>query len=77
MFVLGSHYKVGKAKELRCDIFIEDSYKNAIELSNAGFTVILMDTNYNRLPINERIIRVSNWQEIYEIIANMELENAS
>ncbi len=39
LFVLGSHYKVDKAKELNCNVFIEDNYDNALQLSNAGFKV--------------------------------------
>jgi uncharacterized HAD superfamily protein len=68
VFLLGTHNKVPKAKDLNCDIFIEDSYDNAIELSNSGFTVILIDTNYNRLPLNPNIIRAYNWFEISKII---------
>lgn len=77
IYVLGSHYKVDKARELDCDIFIEDNYNNAIQLSLAGFDVILMDTNYNRKPINNKIKRVSSWKEIYGIIRNIELEKVS
>ncbi|EJO5347804.1 hypothetical protein NRP93_001896 [Clostridium botulinum] len=69
LYVLGSHYKVGKAKELNCDIFIEDNPSNALELSNAGFKVILLDTNYNKhVKENENIIRVENWDEVYNIV---------
>ncbi|MGH4118173.1 hypothetical protein [Clostridium sp.] len=75
LFVLGSHYKVEKAKELNCNIFIEDSYDNAMQLSKAGFKVLLMDTNYNRGQLNENIIRVYNWKEIYEKINKLLLHN--
>lgn len=75
LFLLGSHYKVEKAKELNCNIFIEDSYDNAIQLSEAGFKVLLMDTNYNREKLNQNIIRVYNWKEIYEIINKLLLHN--
>jgi len=54
--------------DLNCDIFIEDSYDNAVQLSNSGFKVILIDTNYNKLPLNDNIIRAYNWNEIFEII---------
>lgn len=74
LFVLGNTYKVDKANELNCDIFIEDSYDNAIQLSEAGFKVLLIDTNYNRMEINDKIIRVYNWQEIYMIINNQLLQ---
>ena len=68
VFVLGTSDKVPTAMDLNCDIFIEDSYDNAVQLSNSGFKVILIDTNYNRLPLNDNIIRVYNWNEIFEII---------
>jgi Uncharacterized conserved protein len=74
LLVLGSHYKVNAAKELDCNIFIEDNYDNSIQLSNAGFKVLLIDTNYNRLPLNENITRVHNWKEIYEIIKKLLLQ---
>ena len=75
LFVLGSHYKVDKAKELKSDIFIEDNYHNALQLSEAGFKVLLLDTNYNRKPINENITRVYNWKEIYSIIDKLLLQS--
>lgn len=68
VFVLGTSDKVPTAMDLNCDIFIEDSYDNAVQLSNSGFKVILIDTNYNKLPLNENIIRAYNWNEIFEII---------
>lgn len=68
LFVLGSHYKVDKAKELECNIFIEDNHDNALQLSEHGFRVLLIDTNYNRKPINDNITRVYDWNEIYNII---------
>ncbi|OOM71291.1 hypothetical protein CLPUN_49750 [Clostridium puniceum] len=75
VFHLGTHNKVPKAKELNCNIFIEDSYDNAILLSNNGFKVILIDTNYNRLPINSsNIIRAYNWTEILQIITEISIE---
>lgn len=75
LFLLGSHYKVDKAKELNCSIFIEDNYNNALQLSNKGFKVLLLDTNYNRKPLNENIIRVYNWKEIYLIINELFLQS--
>ena len=68
VFVLGTPNKVPTAMDLNCDIFIVDSYDNAIQLSNSGFKVILIDTNYNKLSLNENIIRAYNWNEIFEII---------
>lgn len=66
--VLGTHNKVPKATDLNCDIFIEDSYDNAIQLSKSGFKVILLDTNYNQLPINDKITRAYSWRQVSHII---------
>ena len=75
LFVLGSHYKVDKAKELNCDVFIEDNYDNALQLSNAGYKVLLIDANYNRKPLNDNIVRVYSWKEIYSIINKLLLQS--
>lgn len=74
LYVLGSPDKVETANQLNCDIFIEDSYDNALQLSNAGYKVLLIDTNYNRLPLNDNITRVYNWKEIYKIINKLLLQ---
>jgi uncharacterized HAD superfamily protein len=75
LFALGSHYKVDKAKELNCSVFIEDNYDNAIQLSNAGFKVLLIDTNYNRKLIGKNILRVYTWNEIYTILNKLFLQS--
>ncbi|MBU3158811.1 hypothetical protein KPL37_03350 [Clostridium frigoris] len=75
LFVLGSHYKVDKARELDCNVFIEDNYDNAVQLSNAGFKVLLIDTNYNRKALNDNIVRVYNWKEIYYTINKLLLQS--
>lgn len=74
IYLLGSHYKVEKARELNCSVFIEDSYENAEALALNGFKVILLDTYYNRKPLRDNIIRVENWQEVYNIIDEMLLQ---
>jgi len=71
IFVLGTHDKVPKATDLNSDIFIEDCYDNAISLSNNGFKVILMDTSYNRFPLNKNIVRAYDWNEVLEIITEI------
>lgn len=68
LHMMGSHYKVDKARELECHIFIEDRYENALQLALAGFEVLLMDCYYNRLPLIPGITRVSNWMDICEEI---------
>lgn len=77
VLVLGTHNKVPTAEKLNCDIFIEDSFDNAIELSNHGFKVLLIDTNYNRAALSHNIIRVYNWKEIFRIITKLSKEKAA
>jgi uncharacterized HAD superfamily protein len=69
LYLLGSHYKLEKAKDLNCDFFIEDSYDNALYLAESGFKVILLDTYYNRNSLKENMFRAQNWEEVYNIIA--------
>lgn len=70
--LLGSHNKVAKAQELECDIFIEDSYENAVQLAASGFTVLLMDCYYNQGHLYTGITRVMDWLEIIEFIEDYE-----
>ena len=65
---LGSHYKAEKARELQSDLFIEDCYNNALQLSKAGFDVLLIDCSYNKGPLPYNVLRVRNWFEILKIV---------
>ncbi|HSQ89540.1 5' nucleotidase, NT5C type [Romboutsia sp.] len=66
--LLGSDYKVTKAKELECHIFIEDNPTNAIQLAKEGMRVLLIDTNYNKEIEHESITRVNSWSDIKQVI---------
>lgn len=68
VYLLGSDYKVEKARELSCDIFIEDNPLNSVQLADDGVKVILLDTNYNKDVKHQNIVRVSNWIDIEKII---------
>lgn len=68
VYLLGSDYKVNKAKELECNIFIEDNPTNALELAQVGMKVLLIDTNYNKNVEHENITRVNDWCDIKKII---------
>lgn len=54
-------------------IMIDDSKKNSYAVAKAGITDLLMDTEYNRDA--KDLIRVHNWQEIYEYISNYKGKN--
>ena len=64
VYLLGSDYKADKAKELECNVFIEDNPSNALQLANEGMKVLLIDTNYNKDIEHENIIRVNDWMDI-------------
>lgn len=64
LFMVGGHDKVGQAKELNCDYFIEDRYRNAVKLAQADINVFLIDTNYNRYPLIDNMKRVNDWMDI-------------
>jgi len=64
---LGHPNKVEKAAELSSDLFIEDSYSNAIQLAQAGFDVLLIDCSYNKGPLPLNVLRVKNWFQINKI----------
>lgn len=71
VYLLGSDNKIQKAKELECNIFIEDNPSNAIQLANEGMTVLLIDTNYNKHIQHDNINRVYSWKDIETFIKNI------
>ena len=75
LYVLGTPYKAKQAKKLKCDIFIEDSLSNALNLSEAGFKVLLIDAPYNQSELNHNIQRVYNWFDVLYEINNMIITN--
>ncbi len=71
-FVLGSHYKLSKAQELNCSIFIEDNYQVACQLAEGGIHVVLLDCVYNRKLLPEKLVtRVRDWQEVSFAVTNI------
>ncbi|WP_432358585.1 5' nucleotidase, NT5C type [Sporosarcina sp. UB5] len=62
--LIGSHYKIETAKKYNVDAFFEDKHDNAVDIhEELDIPVLLFDTPYNRKPIPEGVIRVTNWQE--------------
>lgn len=55
-------------KEHGIDLCIEDSYETCRELTDNGINSILMTTKMNADIEDKEIVRVNNWNEIYEEI---------
>lgn len=69
--LIGTHDKIATAKKYKVDIFFEDKHDNAVSIhEECQIPVILFDTPYNRDPVPEGVIRVSNWREAYEWVEN-------
>ena len=60
--------KLTFCKENEIEVFIEDSYETCKELLDNGIKSILMTTKMNENIHDKDIIRVKNWNEIYEEI---------
>ncbi len=62
--LIGTHKKIATAKQHQVDLFFEDKHDNAVEISEElDIPVILFDTPYNRDPVPNKVVRVSNWLE--------------
>ena len=67
--LIGSHRKIETARKFGTDVFFEDKHDNAVDLhEELDIPVILFDTPYNRNPIPDGVIRVTNWNEANEWI---------
>ena len=71
IYMLGIDYKIDKAKELKCDIFIEDNPLNALQLAQGGVRVFLLEANYNKDIKHDNINKVKDWEHIKRLINNM------
>ena len=68
--------KLTFCKEHGIDLLIEDSYETCRELADNGIKSILMTTKMNSDIEDKEIVRVNNWDEIYEEIEKYKkLEN--
>ena len=66
------HAKTEKCFENNIDIMIDDSIHNCMDCIENNITTLLMDTPYNRTE--KDMIRVNNWEEVYEFIKNYKRE---
>lgn len=64
--LIGSHDKIGAAKQYQVDLFFEDKHDNAVMIhEECNIPVILFSTPYNQDPIPKGVIRVNHWNEAY------------
>ncbi|KAB7708756.1 hypothetical protein F9802_00980 [Bacillus aerolatus] len=62
--LIGSHDKVGAAKEYAVDLFFEDKHDNAVSIhEELNIPVLLFNTPYNQDPVPDGVIRVDNWAQ--------------
>lgn len=66
--LLGQHDKRAACNDITVELFIEDSFNNALQLSSCGIPVLLMDATYNRKKLPDMVTRVYSWQEINDYI---------
>ncbi len=60
--------KLSFCKENKIDVMIEDSYETCRELVDNGIKAILMTSKMNCNIETKEIVRVNNWNEIYQEI---------
>lgn len=63
--------KLKFCKENDVEVFIEDSYETCKNLQENGIKAYLMTTKMNRNIVDDKIERVSSWNEVYEKITNL------
>ena len=63
--------KLSFFKENKIDICIEDSFETCRQMTDNGIKSILMTTKMNCDVDNQEIVRVNNWNEIYEEIEKL------
>ena len=66
--------KVTFFKENNIDLCIEDSYETCKQMAEAGIKAILMTTKMNERIDDKSIIRVHNWNEVYDEIQKLKLD---
>lgn len=61
---VGSNSKTIAIKEFSLDVFVDDFLSNAVEISELGVPVFLMDAPYNQGKLPQGVTRCFNWQEL-------------
>ena len=58
-------------KEIKIELFIDDSVKFCEDMENLGIKAFIMSSRINEGIDTGKITRVNNWNEIYERINNI------
>lgn len=63
---IGQHTKIDAVKKYRCEVFVDDSFKNCCEIEKCCPVklVMLMSSKYNENLKNEKIIKIDNWNQL-------------
>lgn len=64
--IINASDKIEAARKYNIDLFIEDSFETCSQLSEIGINNILMTTKMNEQIDEGKIIRVNNWNKVYE-----------
>lgn len=76
LHLLNSHDKAAACRRLAVDVMVEDNYRTALKLAEAGINVILFDAPHNTgRPWPGT--RCSTWREVYQAVAAVQKTGAS
>ncbi|MGE6629295.1 5' nucleotidase, NT5C type [Bacillus sp. NPDC077027] len=71
--LVGGHHKLEAVRKHQIDVFFEDHHGNATMIAQgANIPVILFNSPYNQMPVDDRIIRVNHWTEAFEWLKHYE-----
>jgi uncharacterized protein len=60
-------------KEIGSGILVDDNLVNVLDCAKAGINVLLMDALWNQTQdLPERVVRVKSWNEILDLIPNIQ-----
>ncbi len=65
--------KLSGCNKYNVDLMVDDNPDVAHYLANKGIKVLLFDTRYNQNLYHDNIIRVYDWNDIYEKISKLEI----
>lgn len=66
--IINSHNKLEIAQRENIDLFFDDSIRNCSMLSEGNIETYMYSTEYNEIYKNDKVKRVSSWDEFYRCI---------